>query len=238
MIVAPAADFLLELLRRIPARHWEHRFGPVRRDDPRSAGVGQDGRLRPERALWELEQILEPDTIFLIDSGEHYFFATHYLTSQTADSYIVQTGLGSMGCSLGGALGAQMARPNRRVAVICGDGGFAMAGSEVTTAALHRLPILYVVFNDGQLGMVEHGNRQVYGRTPGYPLGPMDIAAVAAGMGARTVRVSLPGEIAGLDVEALCCDGPAVIEVLTDSTAVFPKGGRLTAMGEAMGRAS
>jgi len=109
--------------------------------------------------------------MYTIDSGEHYFFATHYLRSTRPDTFMVMTGLGSMGSSLGAAIGAQLARPKRSVAVICGDGGFAMTCGEVATAAAEKLPIVFVVFNDQRLGMVELGHLALFGRTPSFAMG-------------------------------------------------------------------
>ena len=51
------------------------------------------------------------DTIYTVDSGEHFLFATHYLEIDDPDAFIVMTGLGSMGQSIGAAIGAQLAHP-------------------------------------------------------------------------------------------------------------------------------
>src|SRR6185436_19351422 len=108
------------------------------------------------------------DTIYTVDSGEHFLFATHFLEINHPDAFVVMTGLGSMGQSIGGAIGAKLARPDRPVAAICGDGCFAMNGFEVATAVQERLPLVVFVFNDRRLGMVENGHAAVYGRKPDY----------------------------------------------------------------------
>ena len=56
-----------------------------------------------------------------------------------------------------------------------------MNAFEIATAVQAKLPLVIFVINDGRLGMVEIGNTIVYGRTPKFPTGPMDIAQLAAG---------------------------------------------------------
>src|SRR4029077_19534367 len=127
----------------------------------------------------------------------HFVFATHYLHIDRPDSYIVMTGLGSMGQSIGAAIGAQLANPGRTAAEICGDGCFAMNAFEIATAVQAGLPIRVFVFNDGKLGMVEAGNRSVYGRSPEYSTTPLDVCTVARGLGATTLRVDGIGQLRG-----------------------------------------
>jgi len=138
------------------------------------------------------------------------------------------TGLGSMGQSIGAAIGAQLARPDRTCAAICGDGCFAMNAFEVATAAHERLPICVFVFNDRRLGMVEIGHQTVYGRKPDYPI-EMDIAALAASLGATVVRAERPGDILAIRDLVAGRVGPVVVEVLIDPDVRLPKKDRMGA---------
>ena len=71
---------------------------------------------RPDRAAGcaraRSRRCCRRDTIFTVDSGEHFLFAAHYLEIDQPDSFIVMTGLGSMGQSIGAAIGAQLAHPD------------------------------------------------------------------------------------------------------------------------------
>ena len=67
-----------------------------------------------------------------------------------------------MGFGLPSALGAQMARPDKLVFAICGDGGFQMAIPELATIASHALPIKIIVMNNGCLGMVRQWQTLFY----------------------------------------------------------------------------
>jgi acetolactate synthase-1/2/3 large subunit len=187
----------------------------------------REGRIAPHDALEELQSLLPSDAIFTVDSGEHFVFAVHYLRMTTPDSFIVMTGLGSMGQSIGAAIGAQLAHPSRHVAAICGDGCFAMNAFEIATAVAERLPIRVFVFNDERLNMVEKGHQTVYGRRPEYPTSPMDVCAIAKGLGATVLRVDAPGQLTEAREILLHAEGPVVVDVRIDDEITVPKQDRI-----------
>lgn len=221
-------EAMLERIRPISARNC---FGVRRHSEPELSTSTQADKISPARAIWEIEQLLPEDTMFAVDSGEHYFFATHYLATPSPDSFYVMTGLGSMGSSIGASIGLQLARPTRRVAVICGDGGFAMAAGEVATASIEKLPIIYFVFNDQRLGMVELGNLAIFGRTPRYATGPIDIRELGHALGAETHVVRNAGDILALESLRTPGDRPVVVDVHIDEAIRLPKNGRFEALG-------
>src|SRR5690606_26830031 len=144
-------------------------------------------RIASHDAINDLQALLPRDTIFTVDSGEHFLYAVQYLEITEPDSFVVMTGLGSMGQSIGAAIGAALGHPGRTVAAICGDGCFAMNAFEIATAVQENLPIRVFVFNDERLGMVENGHQNVYGRRPRYSTGPLDVCSIARGLGAATM---------------------------------------------------
>ncbi len=232
-IVATAAEFLGGLAERLAgnaggqvtlrALHGgieRHVLSSSRRFD----------RIASQDAITELQEVLPRDTIYSIDSGEHFLFAAHYLETNLPDAFVAMTGLGSMGQSIGASIGAQLAFPGRMVAAICGDGCFAMNAFEVATAVAERLPIRVFVFNDQRLGMVENGHRTVYGRSPEYPTTPLDVCTVARGLGATVLRVERPGQLR-FARETLCSTpGPVVVDVRIDPEIRMPKRDRVSAM--------
>ncbi|HEX5063327.1 MAG TPA: thiamine pyrophosphate-binding protein [Kofleriaceae bacterium] len=184
-------------------------------------------RIAPQDAIVELQRMLPRDTIYTVDSGEHFLYAVQYLETRDPDAFVVMTGLGSMGQSIGAAIGAQLAHPGRSVAAICGDGCFAMNAFEIATAVQEQLPIRVFVFNDERLGMVENGHQNVYGRRPRYSTGPLDICSIARGLGAVTMRVDGKHQF---DVRLLSAPGPVVIDVRIDPDIMMPKVDRVAVM--------
>ncbi|MDB4963542.1 MAG: Acetolactate synthase large subunit protein [Myxococcales bacterium] len=232
-IVASAHEFLGGLADRISAQPRTVRANPT-------AGVvratiassTRTDRIASHDAIDGIQRMLPDDTIYTVDSGEHFLFSAHYLRTNHPDSFLVMTGLGSMGQSIPAAIGAQLAHPERSVAAIVGDGCFAMNAFEVATAVAERLPIRVFVFNDQKLGMVEDGHKAVYGRKPSYPTNPLDVCLVARGLGAATMRVETIEQLAACADLLAHHPGPVVIDVAIDGEIHLPKIDRVAAMKE------
>ena len=165
-------------------------------------------------------------------------FAAHYLRATLPDQFLVMTGLGSMGQSIGAAIGAQLAHPGRSVAAICGDGCFAMNAFEIATAVAENLPIRVFVFNDERLGMVEKGHQTVYGRKPEYSTAGLDVCAIATGLGATTLRVDGIDQLARAGDMLRGISGPVVVDVRIDHQIVLPKIDRVASMAQPIANAA
>jgi acetolactate synthase-1/2/3 large subunit len=232
-VVAPVADFLDALAERLTERRMRPRAlrgatgGILRQELPSSA---KPDRIATQDVIAEIQEIVPSDTIYTVDSGEHFVFATHFLQLTHPDSYLVMTGLGSMGPSIGSAIGAQLANPHRFVAAICGDGCFAMNAFEIATAAAEQLPIRVFVFNDERLGMVEIGHQRIFGRTPEFSMRPLDVCSLAQGLGATTLRINRVGQLRSARTTILHARGPVVIDVRIDPDIFIQRVERVAAM--------
>ena len=232
-VIAPVSDFLGALLARIAERRSKPRAvrgstGGITRHE--LASSAKPDRVASQDALSEIQEVLPPNTIYTVDAGEHFVFATHFLEIAHPDSFMVMTGLGSMGPSIGAAIGAKLAQRDRFVAAICGDGCFSMNAFEIATAVAEQLPIRVFVFNDERLGMVELGHQTIYGRRPNYSTKPLDVCALAQGLGATTLRINRTGQLRSVRDTILHARGPVVIEVRVDPDIVLPKKDRVAAM--------
>jgi len=153
--------------------------------------------IHPAAAVAALRRALPRDGIVLVDSGAHRAFAGHYWESYGPRSYISATNLGPMGWAIPAAVGVQCARPDRRVAVITGDGCMQMHGLEVQTAARYRLPVVYVVINNRALGNVWLRARS-YGALPAEltSVPDHDWAGFGRALGAQGFTVREPAALA------------------------------------------
>jgi len=216
-LVGTAEGVLRELLDRLPAgRPRARSFGVERQEPGRNTLVGAEGKLAPQRALWELQQVLPASTLYSADMGEHTLFAIHHLHIDDPRGFALMMGLSSMGSGIGAAVGMKVARPDATVVSICGDGGLAMCLGDVATVAREGIPILIAVMNDQRYGMVEIGDMAVYGRTRRYPSGPMNIPDLARAVGAQGVLVEKPGDILRMDIPKLLSGGPVVLDIRID----------------------
>ncbi|WP_026607721.1 thiamine pyrophosphate-binding protein [Methylocapsa acidiphila] len=179
--------------------------------------------IHPARIIAELRRAFPRDGVLLVDSGAHRAFAGHYWESYEPRTYISATNLGPMGWAIPAAAGVQCAQPQRRVAVVTGDGCMGMNGIEVATAARYGLPILFVVVNNAALG-------NVWLRA--HKLGPVpdeltrlpdhDWAGFARSLGCRGETVREPGDLAGAFARGLAGEGPCLIDVKADKSAATP----------------
>ena len=179
--------------------------------------------VHPATAIAALRKALPRDGIVLVDSGAHRAFAGHYWTSYEPRSYISATNLGPMGWAIPAAVGVQCARPDRRVAVITGDGCMQMHGIEVQTAARYKLPIIYLVINNGALGNVWLRAHQ-YGALPAEltSIPDHDWAAFARAFGAQGFTVRDPSELARTFEQAVAANTTVLIDVKADKNCPTP----------------
>ncbi|MFV1967391.1 MAG: alpha-keto acid decarboxylase family protein [Pirellulaceae bacterium] len=143
-------DFMDELARRNPS--------PPERplivrcpDDASDFRVEPDAPLTIARMIARLDQQIDDQTIVIADIGDSLFAATELTTHDRTD-FISPAYYTSMGFSIPAALGAQIARPNDRVLVLCGDGAFQMTGMELSTIVRHGFAPVIIVLDNGGYG--------------------------------------------------------------------------------------
>jgi acetolactate synthase-1/2/3 large subunit len=129
-------------------------------------------------------------------------------------TYIHSGYQGTLGFSYATALGAKVARPDAPVVSVAGDGGFMYNVQELSTAALHGIDVVAIVFADGAYGNVRRMQKNDYGnkliavdlRNPNFP-------KMAESYGIAGVRAQSPDELRRELAAALQRRGPSLIEV-------------------------
>lgn len=155
---------------------------PFPRTETKAVGPVYD----PMQAIAALQARFGEDTVFVSDIGNHLLFASQALCIDDPAHFHASIGLGGMGSGIGIAVGLQLAYgKSKRVVCICGDGCFLMHGNEVATCVRYGIPVTFVVIDDGQLGMVQHGDSRVYGRSHDWSLPMTDLQQHARALGAR-----------------------------------------------------
>jgi len=225
-LVGPAHIVLQRLIGRVRRRL----VGPV------SAGVtylnsndmGSDAvPLKPARVLSLLQDVMPANTIYTSDIGEHMVFALHYLRINHPDAFIVNSGLGAMGSGVASAVGAKVARPERPVVAICGDFGFQMMGMELATCVQNNIGVVFAVFNDARMRMVESGQTRIFGRSGAMDSHRVDFAALARSVGARGVAIKSPEDLQALGDALWTSETPTVLDIEVDPEATFAVHGRI-----------
>jgi len=176
--------------------------------------------IHPEYVAAQLDELAADDAVFTVDTGMCNVWAARYLTPNGRRRVIGSFRHGSMANALPHAVGAQFAAPGRQVVSMSGDGGLAMLLGELITVRLHRLPVKIVVFNNHSLGMVKL--EMMVDGIPDYETDhePTDFAAIAAGVGIRSMRVEDPKDVRSTLEQGLAEPGPVLMEFVTDPNAL------------------
>lgn len=204
-------DHVLEILleRTLDVSRPRRTYGVQRLEPAPHSAQG----LSPGRVIRDIQRRAEPGTLFCSDIGDHSLFATQYIECDETDSFLLMSGLGSMGSGLTSAIGLARARPDRRVVAFVGDGGFLVSSPELLTIAQQLMNITVVVLNDRRQGMVERGHTRLFGRKPSFHTGRITPFALSAGLGVPCYDVKTPGDLERV-ADAVRSGG--VINVLTD----------------------
>ena len=128
---------------------------------------------------------------------------------------------GSMGYGVPAGIAAKVARPDRLVVSVNGDGDFLMNGQELATAVQYELPVIFIVVNNGMYGTIRmHQEREYPARVYATALRNPDFAALARAYGAHGERVEETAEFAPAFERAAKSGKPALIEVRIDPQAI------------------
>lgn len=229
--VAIAADAraalasLLRVLRRdaAPRPASTARHDAIRADKRRYAAdwLAHDSgaRVNPQRFFHALRRSMPDDAIAVVDDGNHTYLTAELFPVHQSRCLILPTDFNCMGYAVPAAIGAKLARPEREVFAIVGDGAFLMTCMEIVTAATQGLGISYFVFNDGALSQIAQAQEIPYNRTPCSALGAIDFAAVARATGAAYVAMADDAAIEAGIAEArrvAAAGQPVVVDVHID----------------------
>ena len=215
---SPYADWWAEI------RGWQARQGwtvmtPMALD-------GESGRpLRPQGVIQAVGRRAGPGAVLVTDVGQHQMWAALLCPVPGPRQWLTSGGLGTMGYGLPAALGALVARPDRPVWLITGDGSFQMNVQEMATAVNYGLPVRVVIVNNNSLGMVRQWQELFcQARYSAVDMGQVpDWARLAAAYGWRGWHVDTRDELDdGLAVLA-AAPGPALLDVrVATQENVFP----------------
>ena len=141
-----------------------------------------------------------------------------------------------MGFGFPAAIGAQIARPDKKVIDIAGDGSFQMTIQELATAVNYRLPVKVVILNNQYLGMVRQWQELFWERRYSATCVACqpDFVKVAEAYGAEGYRATKPEDVEEVLRIALATDEPAVIDIRVKREAnvypMVPAGGSIDEM--------
>ena len=152
-------------------------------------GHDSKDRVNPCLLFDALREKLEDDAIVVADDGNHTFLTAELLPMHTGGSYFSPTDFNCMGYCVPATIAAKLARPEKQVIGIVGDGAFLMTGMESVTAVSNRLGVVWFVFNDGELAQIAQAQEIPYQRSTCTTIGSLDYAAFAIATGCAYVGI-------------------------------------------------
>ncbi|OBA78217.1 hypothetical protein A5633_17820 [Mycolicibacterium elephantis] len=190
-----------------------------------AAELGDDrAPLHPMRVYAELKALLDRDAIVVIDAGDFGSYAGRVIDSYVPGAWLDSGPFGCLGSGPGYALAAKLARPDRQVVLLQGDGAFGFSGMEWDTLVRHGVQVVSVIGNNGIWALEKHPMEMLYGYSVVADLRPgTRYDQVVAALGGHGELVSKPAELRPALQRAFGAGAPAVVNVLTDPTVAYPR---------------
>ncbi len=194
----------------------------VRRDMTTELEAHKDdsgsGPIRPQKALWDARQVLNPEDILLSDVGAHKMWIARHWISHEPNTCLIPNGFCSMGFALPGAISASLVYPERNILAICGDGGFMMNVQEMETAARLKCNLTVMVWEDGGYGLIGWKQENEFGRHTDLAFGNPDWLKLAAAFGWNGHHVSNADDLQTELKKAISEPGPSLVVIPIDYT--------------------
>lgn len=178
--------------------------------------------IQPSGLFRKLREVLPRDAAITMDAGTLCLQATDALNYWQPPSLFTPLDFGLVGFSFACGLGIKVARPERPVVSLMGDGGFGMTVSELSTAVDHGINTVTIVMNNKCWGAEKAYQRDFFSeRYIGADVSSPPFDKVAELYGAAGFRVDRLEEIDEAVSAALACGKPAVVDVAVDPAALY-----------------
>ncbi len=184
--------------------------------------------IHPMRVYGELLKVLDRDAVVIGDGGDFVSYAGKLVPTFVPGSFIDPGPFGGLGMGPSSAIAARLARPDKQVVLILGDGAFGFAGMEFDTMVRHRLPVVAVMGNNNAWGLEKHPMENLFGWSVAADLNPnARYDKVVEALGGHGEHVTKPGDIAAALKRAFDSGLPALVNIACDPTIAYPRSANL-----------
>jgi acetolactate synthase-1/2/3 large subunit len=223
----PAIAGLASAIGRKPAQDW---LDDLR--DAEAAGRKRDEAMtssdsapvHPARLIAEVGRFVDPDAIVVGDGGDFVSFAGRLIERPKPGLWIDPGPFGALGSGPAYAMAAKLARPDRQVLLLSGDGAFGFSAMEFDTMVRHRIPAVCVVGNNGIWALEKHPMQSMLGTSIAADLAPNTrYDKVVEALGGHGELVERPEDIRPALERAFKSGLPACLNVMCDPQAEYPR---------------
>ncbi len=220
-IVGDCKNVLSELNKIVKApsiKEWVDHVMRMKREHPLGYRDSEHV-IKPQYVIEKIDELTDGKAIICTEVGQNQMWAAQFYDFTEPRTFISSGGLGTMGYGFPAAIGAQFARPDKRVIDIAGDGSIQMNIQELIVAVQHHLPIIVAILNNGFLGMVRQWQELFWGKRYSHTCINFqpDFVKLAEAYGAVGIRVEKKGEVEDAIKKALSItDRPIIIDFRVD----------------------
>jgi len=201
--------------------NWSKKVAEVKDEWRKTVKEG----FNPPYLMKVLRRILPRDAIVTTEVGQNQMWAALYFDSYLPRTFMSSGGLGTMGFGFPAAIGAKVARPDKVVVDIAGDGSFMMNYQNLACVVSEKIPVIVLVLNNSVLGMVAQWQRLFYDRRYSHVHlgGVPDFVKLAEAHGAQGFRVETIKDFENAIKQSIKSDVATVIDVpISPEENVFP----------------
>jgi acetolactate synthase-1/2/3 large subunit len=170
------------------------------------------GEIHPGQLARQIGRMLPPNGILLADAGAHLAWLGYYVELEEGQNFRKAGEFGPMAGHVNGAIGLKLAHPDRTVVVGCGDGCYNLSGFELMTAVEHKIPVIWVIFNDREFKLIKIFQMATYMDSGLVEFQNPDYAAYARACGADGHTVKTLDEFEDAFRASLGTGRPTVID--------------------------
>jgi acetolactate synthase-1/2/3 large subunit len=194
------------------------------REAERSEREDARSPLHPMRLYAELGEVLDRDAIVIGDGGDFVSYAGRVIESFQPGCWLDPGPFGCLGTGPGYALAAKLAHPQRQVVLLLGDGAFGFSGMEFDTLARHGINVVGVMGNNGIWALEKHPMEFLYGYSVAAELRPETrYDQLVQALGCHGELVAAPADFKPALERAFSAGKPALVNVITDPTVIYPR---------------
>jgi acetolactate synthase-1/2/3 large subunit len=200
----PQKDYLLRKLRQAIVREMSEYAND------------QAFPMKPQKIVWDLRQVLSPEDIVISDVGAHKMWMARMYQAERPNTCIISNGFASMGIAVPGAIAAKLVYPERKIVAVTGDAGFMMNSQEIETALRIGTPLVILIWNDAEYGLIRWHQLRRFGRPSHIDFKNPDFVKYAESFGAKGYRVAQATDLVPILKQAFVMDTVAIVDCPVD----------------------
>ena len=224
-VLSDAKPALVELLKEVSKEVGEVSAKTIQKEKWHDLPLDYKGtKIHPGDLVKAISRNLPENAIVMGDAGSHMLWLNCYLSLDKHQLYQNPGSFGPMASHVNGSIGVKCANPKRTVVCGCGDGAYQMAGFELMTAIQYDIPVVWVIFNNGEFNVIKKFLLNLFGDQAFMQFTNPDFVKYSDACKAFGARVEKLEDFDAVFQKALTCGKAAIIDVVVESEVYPPFG--------------